>query len=223
MHNNTPSSKIRTRFTRVKTLNFILIICPQISRGKIFISSFLTFSQSHTAYLAILKEELVQATIAIAYCSALLRQTLGACPEQVEVGASGNILKNVQSVVVSNAGGLHSLPAAVAAGVVADNADAQLQVISHVTEEQKAEIAQYIKNTHMTISCIDTPCIPDIQLTGKTSGDTAFIRIANNHTNVTHIEKMGKYQSVMRYKWVQKRCTLEDSTLGKKIIPSHCH
>ena len=57
-------------------------------------------------YLDILREELVPATgctepIAIAYCAATLRELLGALPEQVDAAVSGNILKNVKSVVIS--------------------------------------------------------------------------------------------------------------------------
>ena len=84
-------------------------------------------------YVAILKEELQPAMgctepIAVAYCAALARQTLGALPETVEVLASANIIKNVKSVIVPNTNGQRGIAAAAAAGIVADNADAQLQV-----------------------------------------------------------------------------------------------
>mgnify|MGYP000766363209 CR=1 FL=1 len=58
--------------------------------------------QIYREYVAILKEELQPAMgctepIAVAYCAALARQTLGALPETVEVLASANIIKNVKS------------------------------------------------------------------------------------------------------------------------------
>ena len=61
-------------------------------------------------YVAILKEELQPAMgctepIAVAYCAALARRTLGALPETVEVLASANIIKNVKSVIVPNTNG----------------------------------------------------------------------------------------------------------------------
>ena len=76
------------------------------------------------AYIRILEEELVPAMgctepIAIAYGAAKAREVLGALPEEVVVEASGNIIKNVKSVVVPNTGGLHGIEAAAAAGVVA--------------------------------------------------------------------------------------------------------
>ena len=67
--------------------------------------------QIYREYVAILKEELQPAMgctepIAVAYCAALARQTLGALPETVEVLASANIIKNVKSVIVPNTNGL---------------------------------------------------------------------------------------------------------------------
>ena len=62
-------------------------------------------------YLDILHEELLPAMgctepISVAYAAALARDTLGAIPESVHISVSGNILKNVKSVVVPNTGGL---------------------------------------------------------------------------------------------------------------------
>lgn len=101
-------------------------------------------------YLDILREELVPATgctepIAIAYCAATLRELLGALPEQVDAAVSGNILKNVKSVVVPNTGGRKGIAPAIAVGLVAGDAARDLQVISAVTEEQLAELDAYLR------------------------------------------------------------------------------
>ena len=68
-------------------------------------------------YLKILQEELVPATgctepIAIAYGAAKARELLGVLPESVLVEASGNIIKNVKSVVVPNTNSLKGIEAA---------------------------------------------------------------------------------------------------------------
>ena len=65
------------------------------------------------AYTAILQEELLLATgctepIAVAYCAAKLSEVLGGKPEKILAEVSGNILKNVKSVVVPNTGGRRS-------------------------------------------------------------------------------------------------------------------
>ena len=75
------------------------------------------------AYCAILVEELLLATgctepIAVAYCAAKLREVLGGKPEKVLAEVSGNILKNVKSVVVPNTGGRRGIDAAIAVGQV---------------------------------------------------------------------------------------------------------
>ena len=80
----------------------------------------------YDTYLAILKEELVPAMgctepIALAYSAALAREALGMPVEHLHVTCSGNIIKNVKSVVVPNTGGLKGIEAAAAAGMTEPN------------------------------------------------------------------------------------------------------
>ena len=101
----------------------------------------------YDTYTKILKKELVPAMgctepIAVAYCSAMARQTLGKVPDAIEIHASGNIIKNVKSVVVPNTGGLKGLPAAALIGVLYGDSSKGLQVISGVTPEQSESLAQ---------------------------------------------------------------------------------
>lgn len=115
-------------------------------------------SRRYDAYVKILKEELVPAMgctepIAIAYAAALARDTLGDQPEQMEIQASGNLIKNVKSVVVPNTGGRRGIEAAVAAGVIAGDADRVLEVISRVTPEQKTQIARWPTAAHAGSRC----------------------------------------------------------------------
>ena len=92
-------------------------------------------SRTYQDYLEILREELVPAAgctepVAIAYAAALGREVLGELPERTTVEASGNIIKNVKSVVVPNTGGLKGIEAAAAAGLVAGEAERLLEVIA---------------------------------------------------------------------------------------------
>ena len=64
----------------------------------------------YDSYVKILKNELVPALgctepIALAYCAAKAREVLGQMPTEVIIEASGNIIKNVKSVIVPNPGG----------------------------------------------------------------------------------------------------------------------
>ena len=149
------------------------------------------------AYTAILQEELLLATgctepIAVAYCAAKLREVLGGKPEEVLAEVSGNILKNVKSVVVPNTNGRRGIGAAIAVGIVAGDADAELQVIANVTEDDAAAIQGYLDATSIRVTCPETPCLLDIFLHGKRAGHTAAVRVANNHTNIIYIEKDGQ-------------------------------
>lgn len=148
-------------------------------------------------YIAILKEELVPATgctepIAIAYCAAILRKVLGKQPERIKAEVSGNILKNVKSVVVPNTNGLKGLGAAIAAGVIAGDADKGLQVIASIPEEKVREIGEYLRRVQPEISCLETTRTLDILLSAYTGENSAVVRIANSHSNVVYIEKDGK-------------------------------
>ena len=154
-------------------------------------------NQIMDAYIAILEEELVPAMgctepIAISYAAAKLREVLGARPTAIEASVSGNIIKNVKSVVVPNTGGLRGIEAAVAAGVVAGDAARELEVISNVTEAQQREIQNYLDQASITVECADTPRMLDIVLSGSAEGHSALVQIANNHTNVVRVEKNGE-------------------------------
>ena len=68
----------------------------------------------YDAYVQILREELKPAMgctepIAVAYAGALARQTLNHLPETVKLVVSGNIIKNVKSVIVPHTGGRKGL------------------------------------------------------------------------------------------------------------------
>lgn len=153
--------------------------------------------EAAATYISILKEELIPATgctepIAIAYAAARLRATLGAQPQRILAEVSGNIIKNVKSVIVPNTGGLKGIRAAIAAGVVAGEADQILQVISRVPQEAHADIARYAQDIPIEIACAETPRLLDIRLTGWAGDHSALVHIANSHSNVVRVEKDGE-------------------------------
>lgn len=148
-------------------------------------------------YVNILKEELVPAMgctepIAIAYAAAVAKDTLGALAEEMEIEASGNIIKNVKSVYVPNTGGLRGIPAAAAAGMVAGRSDLRLQVISQVTPQQQEEIRTYLNTTPISVSLSPSSFLFDILVTAKAGKDQVQVRIVNHHTNIVKIQKNGE-------------------------------
>ena len=147
--------------------------------------------------MQILKEELVPAMgctepIALAYCAAKAREVLGVLPERCMVEASGNIVKNVKSVIVPNTGGLKGIEAAAAAGVAAGDAGRILEVIAEVTEEQKAQIKEYMEKARIQVKPLETDEILDMIVTVYSGSSYAKVRIANYHTNIVLIEKDGE-------------------------------
>ena len=148
-------------------------------------------------YINILKEELRPAMgctepIALAYGAAKARQVLGAVPDKVRLFVSGNIIKNVKSVVVPNTGGLHGLAAALCAGIIAGDADRELQVISSVPREKHGKIKEYMDTLDLDIQPAYSELVFDIDIIVYAGNDCVRLRIANHHTNIVLIEKNGE-------------------------------
>ena len=148
-------------------------------------------------YVNILREELRPAMgctepIALAYAGAKARQVLGTLPETIRLSVSGNIIKNVKSVTVPNTGGLHGLAAALCVGIVAGDADRELEVISHVTDQGREALRTYLETVDLEIQPADSGLVFDIDIQMAGGGDTVRLRIVNNHTNIVLVEKNGE-------------------------------
>lgn len=148
----------------------------------------------YQTFVQILKEELVPAMgctepIALAYCAAKAREVLGVLPDRCMVEASGNIVKNVKSVIVPNTGELKGIEAAAAAGIVAGDAGRVLEVIADVTSEQKVQMKEYLDKTPIQVKPLETDEILDMIVTLYQGNSYAKVRIANYHTNIVLIEK----------------------------------
>lgn len=148
----------------------------------------------YKTYIRILKEELVPAMgctepIALAYAGAKAREVLGGMPTHCVIEVSGNIIKNVKSVVVPNTDGLKGIEVATIAGIVAGDASKILEVISCVDTFQKESIKEYCNKIKITVQPLKSEEILDIKITIKNSIDTVVVRIANHHTNIVLIQK----------------------------------
>lgn len=147
----------------------------------------------YKTYVRILKEELLPAMgctepIAIAYCAAIAGKTLGVLPERVLVEASGNMIKNVKSVVVPNTDGLRGIEAAAAAGLTAGNPDRLLEVIAEVSTAQKDAIRAYLARKCIQVCAKSDGEILDIVVHAWAQGHEAQVRIAGRHTNVVLVK-----------------------------------
>ena len=151
----------------------------------------------YAQYLKILHEELIPAMgctepIAMAYAAAKAREVLGALPDKIDIVISGNIIKNVKSVIVPNTGGLKGITAAIAAGAVAGNADRQLEVLADVKEDEIPRIAQFMESCAMAVMKSESDKLLDIDLHMYRGRDNVRLRITDFHTNIVLIEKNGQ-------------------------------
>lgn len=148
-------------------------------------------------YVEILRRELVPAMgctepIAIAYCAAKARAVLGCLPDKVTIAASGNIIKNVKSVIVPNTGGRKGIEAAAAIGIVAGDEEAGLEVIAHAKDEDKAKLADYMKQTELRVEFAESGHVLDIIVTASKGADTVEVQVVNEHTNIVKITRNGQ-------------------------------
>lgn len=149
------------------------------------------------AYCQILKEELVPAMgctepIALAYGAAKARDALGCMPDKVVIGASGSIIKNVKSVIVPNTDHLKGIPAAATAGIVAGNAEKELEVIAEVSKEDSVRMREFLSKVPITVEHVDSGFTFEIVVTVYRDDSYAKVRILNYHTNIVLIEKDGE-------------------------------
>ncbi len=141
------------------------------------------------AYVGILEEELVPAMgctepICIAYASSIVGSVLGRVPERIDVQLSGNLIKNVKSVVVPATGGLRGIQAAIAAGVLSARPDLQLEVLSVLRPEDAPRLQCILEDVPIEVNELDSGRILDLVVEGFAGGHCARVRIADRHTNV---------------------------------------
>ena len=147
-------------------------------------------------YIKLLEEELQPAMgctepIAVAYASALAKTYLRGEPERVYLDVSGNIIKNVKSVVGPNTGGLRGLEVSVAAGIVVGDASKKLRVIAEVTPEAITKISPFLERVPVVVRHAKTDYIFDIKITLENSDHSSVVRIVDHHTNVVEIQQDG--------------------------------
>ncbi len=153
-------------------------------------------SPKYQLYVQVLEEELRPAMgctepIALAYAAALARAQMANTPDRVDIEVSGNIIKNVKSVIVPHTGGLKGIPAAVAAGIVVAKPEKQLEVLSDVTPEQIEAMGIYLEHAEFSVSQMNTPNTFDIRITLYAGEEKAQARIVGDHTNLVYLSHNG--------------------------------
>ena len=147
--------------------------------------------------LTILGEEIVPAEgctepIAIAYTAAKAVKVLGATPDKLEIFVSGNMIKNVKSVVVPNSGGMVGIEVSAVMGAIVGDADAELLVISNVEEEKLPDVREFIEAGKAHVFHEDNDVKLYARIVAHAGEENASVEIKHIHTNITKIEKNGE-------------------------------
>lgn len=169
----------------------------------------------YASYVKILEAELVPALgctepIAIAFCAARARAALNEEPLSAIVYASGNIIKNVKSVVVPNTGGLKGIEAACGVGLFYGDAGKNLQVIADVSKEQIAGLPKKLTEVSFKVEPLETDHVLDIIVELHSSKHCSSVRIMDAHTNVVSVSYDGK---ILEQKDSVQGCS-EESRIG---------
>ncbi len=154
-------------------------------------------SDALTKVLKILHEEIVPAQgctepVAIALVAAKTREVLGVLPEQVKIFVSGNIIKNVKSVVVPGSGGLVGIEIAAAMGIVAGDCAKDMMVISKITEQEMVKVKEYLRETSFKVVHEKTPVNLYVRIEAVAGDQSAQVEVRYLHTNLTRVVKNGR-------------------------------
>ncbi|MBO5379582.1 MAG: serine dehydratase subunit alpha family protein [Clostridia bacterium] len=141
------------------------------------------------AYTNILKEELIPAMgctepIAIAYAASIISHALGAYPNEIKIGLSGNIIKNVKSVIVPKTGGMHGINSAVCAGIISASPHKKLEVLSEILPEDVSKIRDFQNSASIEIYEIDSSSPFEIYIEGFLGSQSASAHLLKRHTNL---------------------------------------
>lgn len=146
----------------------------------------------YSSYMEILDRELVPAMgctepIAIAFAAAKATELLKVKPEKIILKVSGNIIKNVKSVIVPNTLGMKGLESAVLVGALYGDASKGLEVISSVTDEEATSLRELMTQIDIEVYPLSTCHVLDIEVTAYKSEHTSFVHIQDEHTNIIEL------------------------------------
>ena len=147
--------------------------------------------------IKLIKREVVPALgctepIAVALAVTKAREILGALPDKIELGLSGNIIKNAMGVGIPGTG-MIGLPIAVALGALIGRSELELEVLRDVSEESVSAGKAYIDEDRIEI-LLDEKAPSNLYVDAKAfkDGHSARAIISREHTNFIYLEKDGE-------------------------------
>lgn len=148
-------------------------------------------------YIKILNEELILALgctepIALAYAAAYAVKVLGARPTKLLARVSGNMFKNVRSVIVPNSGGLTGVKASAILGALGGDSELKLQVLSNLSQDDISLTAKLAGTDFCSIQLLDTPFSLHLEITAFFGNEQASVEIKHLHTNIVKVTRNGE-------------------------------
>ena len=145
-------------------------------------------------YIQILREELKKAMgctepIAIAYAASIGKRVLGVNPNKIDIFVSGNIIKNVKSVVVPNTNGMRGIKSAAAIGIVGGNSNKELECIADVNQDDINECNKLLNDAKFLVKLSNSDYIFDIDIILYDDKNKVEVRIVDFHTNVVLVKR----------------------------------
>ena len=181
--------------------------------------------EKYQRYIQILREELIPAMgctepVAIAYAGAMAVKYLreqGETPYLAEIEVSGNIIKNVKSVVVPHTGGMRGIESALAAGIAVGKPDVELEVLSEVQSGDESKIKAFLDACRITVKRSSSNEIFEIAVRLTSERHTSYVKMLDNHTNIVRVEVDGEvlYENTARAP--QQKASREDITVEEII------
>lgn len=129
--------------------------------------------------------------ISLALASAIARRELGRVPERIEGRVSANLMKNGMGVTVPGTG-MQGLPVAAAAGAIAGDADAGLEVLKNLKPADVAAARALLDAGRVSVGIADVPNVLYSEATLHAGDELVTVAIADAHTRVVRVEKNGE-------------------------------
>lgn len=148
-------------------------------------------------FLSILREELAPALgctepIAIAYAAAVAAREAAEPVRSIEIDASGNMIKNVKSVIVPNSEGMRGIPAAALLGAIGGDPDKKLEVLESVRPEHIVLARELEAQNVCQVRLVEGRVGLYLKLALHTDSHTVTVTLCDSHTNIICLEKDGE-------------------------------
>ncbi len=147
--------------------------------------------KNYDNYIKILKNELVYAMgctepVSIAYGASIIKEKLNAIPSRILVKLSGNIIKNVKSVIVPSTNGECGIDVCIACGLIIGRPEKKLELLADVLIT-KEEIKCLFDQCSIEIDELESIHPFDMIIEAWHLEHHCSVHIQKSHTNVTSI------------------------------------